>query len=83
MVTSRPLLLNSIVRQTSSGGQQTLTIASNHVHADRIAENFAKLSDYLRGFKAKAEHWTKAQCWEALLRKIYASAFGPVLPGAG
>ena len=83
MVTSRPLLLNSIVRQTSSGGQQTLTIASNHVHAGRIADYFAKLSDYLRGFRAKAEHWTSEQCWDALLRKIYASAFGPLVPGAG
>lgn len=83
MVTSRPLLLNSIVRQTTSAGQRLLTIVSNHAAASALARYFTALSQRLRGFASHAEHWKPSERWSALLRSIYASAFSWVVPGTG
>lgn len=82
-ITSRPLLLNSIVRQTSSGGQRLLSIVSNHARARGVAKFFSQLAEYLRGFAATAEQWPGAQRWAALLRVVYAAAFGAVKPASG
>jgi hypothetical protein len=83
VVTSRPLLLNSIVRQTISGGQRMLTIVSNHAAATAVAQYFTALAARLRTFASNAEQWNPTQRWQALLRSIYASAFGLVVPDTG
>lgn len=57
-VTSRPLLLHSIVRETTSGGQRLLSIVCNHAKAGVVISFFTKLAAYLRRFSANAEQWT-------------------------
>jgi len=81
MVTARPLLLHSIVRQTTTSGQRVLTISSTHAKAEKVANFFHRLASFLNGLHATAEHWTRQQSWEALLRKIFASAFSELKPG--
>lgn len=83
VVTSRPLLLHSIVRETTSGGQRLLSIVSNHAKAAHIVRFFTNLAVYLRRFSANAEHWTPPDRWAALLRKVYASAFSTVVTPSG
>ena len=82
-VTSRPLLLNSVVRQTNSGGQRFLTIASTHANAHRVASFFTKLAADLNTFAATAEQWTRPERWALLLKRIFAGAFGSVAPASG
>ena len=82
-VTSRPLLLNSIVRETRSGGQRLLSIVSTHAKAIHISRFFTHLATYLRSFSANAEHWTLPERWAGLLRQVYASAFGTVVTPSG
>jgi hypothetical protein len=82
-VTSRPLLLHSMVRETTSGGQRLLSIVCNHAKAGLVIRFFTNLAAYLRGFSANAEQWTATERWDALLRKVYASAFGIVVTPSG
>lgn len=83
VVTSRPLLLHSIVRETTSGGQRLLSIVSNHAKAAQIVRFFTDLAGYLRRFAANAEQWTPPDRWAALLRHVYAAAFGAVVTPSG
>lgn len=80
---SRPLLLNSIVRQSNSGGQRFLTITSNHAKAPRIATFFAKLARELQTFVTIAEQSTRPKRWGLLLKRIFAGAFGVLNPATG
>jgi hypothetical protein len=82
-VTTRPLLLHSIVRETTSGGQRLLSIVSNHAKSDRIIRFFTDMATYLRRFSSNAEQWTAPERWAALLRQVYASAFGLVVTPSG
>lgn len=82
-ITSRPLMLNSIVRQTTSGGQRLLTIASNHAKAGQIAAYFTRLASFLRKFSDNAEQWTNPQRWAMMLRQVYAAAFAAGTPLSG
>lgn len=83
VVTSRPLLLHSIVRETTSGGQRLLSIVCTHAKANRVIAFFTNLATYLQRFIANAEQWTPSERWAALLRQIYAGAFGSVAPKTG
>lgn len=76
--TSRPLLLHSIAKQTTSGGQRTLTITSTHGKARQVAQFFTRLTTTLQRLAANAEQLTSGQAWSRLLRQIFASAYGTV-----
>jgi hypothetical protein len=62
-VTSRPLLLHSIVRETTSGGQRLLSIVCNHAKAGRVIGFSTNLAACLRRFFANAEQWTAPERW--------------------
>ncbi len=84
-VTSRPILLNTIARQTTTGGQRFLTITSNHTQKTHIAQYFTALTKYLSQFiaNANAEQWNATKRWEYLLRKIFSSCFSTITPKTG
>jgi hypothetical protein len=69
--TSRPLLLHGIGRQTTHGNQTTLTITSNHAHAEPIRRALEGVSRLLRRLVETAEQFTVNQRWRWLLRFIF------------
>ena len=79
-ITTRPALLNSIARQTTSGGQRILTITSTNGNKNAISTFFAKLSVWLSAFRkqANAERWDHAERWDAFVRSIFPGVFGVV-----
>src|ERR1035437_9630412 len=54
-ITSRPLALHGIARQTRHGNQTTVEITSTHAKASQIAEILTKVSAFLKRIKATAE----------------------------
>ena len=70
-ITTRPTLLHSIVRQTTSGGQRTLTITSTNRDKNAIATFFTKLSAWFTEFSTTAEQWTTPTRWTALLKELF------------
>jgi hypothetical protein len=73
-VTTRPALLNSIVRQTGSGGQRFLAITSNHHWRDAIGNALTHMAAYFTNVALVAEQLTQHARWEALLSAIFARA---------
>lgn len=69
--TSRPLLLHGIARQTRHGNQTTLTITSNHAHAQAIRQALEAVSQLLQRLRQTAEQFTAKQRWRQLLRFIF------------
>lgn len=54
-ITSRPLLLHAVAKQTTHGGQTFLTITTHHAKAEKIQRALRKLSLFLRQIKTAAE----------------------------
>src|ERR1035441_2519200 len=54
-ITSRPLALHGIARQTRHGNQTTVEITSTHAKASQIAEILTKVSGFLRRIRTTAE----------------------------
>lgn len=73
-VTSRPVLLHSIVRQTGSGGQRFLTITSNHRWRKAIGEAIMGITKFFASFDQAAEQLTSRTRWDALLSAIFSQA---------
>jgi hypothetical protein len=66
-ITSRPLALHGIARQTRHGNQTTVEITSTHAEASRIAEILTKVSGFLKGIKTIAEQLTQRERWKLIL----------------
>ena len=54
-ITSRPLLLHAVAKQTTHGGQTFLTITTHHAKAEKIQRALRKLSLFLRQIRTAAE----------------------------
>ena len=70
-LTSRPLLLNGVARQTTHSNQATLTITSMHAQAPAIRRALEAVSTFLQRVRQIAEQFTSAQRWRAVLRFIF------------
>lgn len=70
-ITSRPLLLHGVARQTTHSHQATLTITSMHAQAPAIRRALQAVSTFLRRVRQTAEQFTSADRWRAVLRFIY------------
>jgi hypothetical protein len=82
-ITTRPALLHSIVRKTTSGGQRILTITSTNGHKNIISDFLTKLGAWLSAFSSIAEQWQRPQHWAQLLRRIFPGPFGIVTRPGG
>ena len=69
-ITSRPLLLTSIGRQTKHSHIKTITITSMHGNATKLAKAYHRLTELFNGLKVIAPQLTQKECWEYLLNKI-------------
>lgn len=75
-ITSRPLLLHGIARQTRHGNQTTLTITSSHAQAKAIRGALEAVSQLLQRLRQTAEQLTVRQRWRMLLRFIFRDWLG-------
>ena len=68
-VTSRPLLLHAIAKQTMHAGQAHLKITSTHGKADQVKKFLAQLVDFFESLKRYAEQLTVEQRWYRILSR--------------
>ncbi len=75
-ITSRPLALHGIARQTRHGNQTTVEITSTHAKASQIAEILTQVSGFLKRIKATAEQLTQGERWKLILSAAFRQFFG-------
>jgi hypothetical protein len=75
-ITSRPLLLHAVARQTTHAGQTMVT----PLHADepKIRQMLTELSQSLETLKRTAEQLTCGQRWCRILSRIFHTLLGGV-----
>jgi|CXWL01.1.fsa_nt_gi hypothetical protein len=78
-ITSRPALLHSVVRLTTSGGQRLLTVTSTNGDKNAISAFFTRLGAWLADFVTNAEQWDMPRRWAALLMAIFPGPFAVIL----
>jgi hypothetical protein len=70
-ITSRPLALHGIARQTRHSNQTTVEVTSTHAKAPLIALALSKVSGFLKRIKASAEQLSQADCWHLILSAAF------------
>lgn len=75
-ITSRPLLLSGVARQTTHSNQVTLTITSMHAQAPAVRRALQAVSTFLQRVRQTAEQFTSVDRWRAVLRFIYRDWLG-------
>ena len=81
-ITSRPLALHGIARQTRHGNQTTVEITSTHAKASMIAEILTNVSRFLKRIKATAEQLTHWQRWKLILSAAFRQLLGGKILGS-
>ena len=81
-ITSRPLALHGIARQTRHGNQTTVEITSTHAKAAPIAEILTKVSAFLKRIKMTAEQLTQTERWKLILSAAFRQFLGGRLIGS-
>jgi len=88
-ITSRPLLLHGVARQTMHAGQTTITITSNHAKSHIIQSALQALTWFLAQLKNTAEQLTVASRMRLITRQAFRlfldriSPTVPLLPATG
>jgi Transposase DDE domain group 1 len=75
-ITSRPLLLKGVARQTTHSKQTMLTITSMHAQAPAVRRALEAVSAFLQRVRETAEQLTAANRWAAVLRFIFRDWLG-------
>jgi hypothetical protein len=70
-ITSRPLLLNGVARQTTHRNQTTLTLTSVQAQAPAVRRVLHAVSLFLQRLRQTAEQLTSGNRWAAVLRFIF------------
>ena len=81
-ITSRPLALHAIARQTRHGNQTTVEITSTHAKASQIAEILTKVSGFLKRIKTTAEQLTQRERWKLILSAAFRHFLGGKVIGS-
>ncbi len=81
-ITSRPLALQGIARQTRHGNQTTVEITSLHSKAGQIAEILTRVSAFLKRIKATAEQLTQELRWKLILSAAFRKFLGGKILGS-
>jgi hypothetical protein len=68
-LTSRPLLLHAVGKQTRHAGQKRLTLTSSHRDTKTIQKVLARLSAFFKTLKATAEQLSWAERWSMILSR--------------
>lgn len=75
-ITSRPLLLHAIGKETSHAGQTSIRITSAHGAASSIQQMLGRIVAFFNELKNSAEQLTTAQCWSRMLSKAVEKFLG-------
>ena len=81
-ITSRPLALHGIARQTRHGNQTTVEITSTHAKASQITEILTKVSRFLKRIKTTAEQLTQRERWRLILSAAFRQFLGGKVIGS-
>ena len=81
-ITSRPLALHAIARQTRHGNQTTVEITSTHAKASQIADILTKVSGFLKRIKTTAEQLTQRERWKLILSAAFRHFLGGKVIGS-
>jgi hypothetical protein len=76
-ITSRPLLLHGVARQTRHAGQTRLTVTSGHGRRQHVVRALTRISKFFQSLRQTAEQLTMDQRW----RRILAEALKKYLHG--
>lgn len=71
-ITSRPLLLHAVGRQTRHAGQKHVTITSSHAEHGVVRKMLTAASKFLGRLKTAAEQLTLQQRWQLMLSRVFA-----------
>jgi len=66
-MTSRPLLLHAVGKQTWHGRQSTLTISSSHGQIERVEAACRRIATFFKSLSETAEQLSPAQRWHRIL----------------
>jgi hypothetical protein len=66
-ITTRPLLLSAIARQTQHAGQVTLTISSTHASRDKARDAYRRIAGFLTALRKNAEQLDPLIRWYRIL----------------
>jgi DDE family transposase len=81
-ITSRPLALHAIARQTRHGNQTTVEITSTHAKASQIAAILTQVSGFLKRIKTTAEQLTQKERWKLILSAAFRYFLGGKVIGS-
>jgi hypothetical protein len=70
-LTSRPLLLHAVGKQTSHAKQKLLVISSIHGKAKQIHQRLVKLSCFFKKLQSNAEQLTPIERWYRILSTVF------------
>lgn len=70
-ITSRPLLLNAVGKQTTHSGQTTVTVTSLHAKAPQMRLALQAISSFLGTVRNAAEQLTNPQKWLLILSQVF------------
>ena len=80
-ITSRPLALHAIARQTRHGNQTTVEITSTHAKAAWIAGILGQVSGFLKRIKNSAEQLSQPERWKLILSAAFRYFLGGKILG--
>lgn len=72
-ITSRPLLLNGVARQTKHSGQTTITITTSHAKSSSVRAALQALNAFLRHIRNIAEQLHIQDRMKLIIQKAYAN----------
>lgn len=75
-ITSRPLLLHAVAKQTSHAGQTHLKITSTHGRTDHVRKVLRRITNFFESLKSCAEQLTSEQIWYRILSKALEKFLG-------
>ena len=70
-ITSRPLLLNAVGKQTTHSGQATVTVTSMHAKAPRMRSALPAIGSFLATVRNAAEQLTYPRKWLVILSRVF------------
>lgn len=75
-ITSRPLLLHSVAKQTTHAGQTNITISSTHGKSKKIQYFLRRITSFFNDLKSNTEQLTTEQKWYRILSKAVEKYLG-------
>lgn len=70
-ITSRPLLLEAVGKQTTHGRQRTITLTSTHAKSEKARKLLSAVGAFLREIRANAEQLGREGVWRMILSRVF------------